>query len=78
MASREITNKDSRAQRRPRKRFLDVDVWRAKFGPVSVKAIYDVYCQKFNQEVHSKDQRSFRHCLNSLRKLDNPDYEPET
>ena len=61
-------------QRRPRRRFLEVDVWRSRFGPMSVKAIYDVYSTKFNTEIYYKNQKTFTNCVNALRKLDNPDY----
>lgn len=67
-------SKNVRPKRRPRKRFLEVDVWRPVFGPVSVKAIYDVYCQKFNVDMRNKSRYSFQHCVNALRKLEDPDY----
>lgn len=63
-------------KRRNKKRFLQVDVWQKTFGEVSVKAIYDVYSQKFNVEPKNMKKYSFPHCVNALRKLENPDYEP--
>lgn len=60
--------------KRPRKKFLEVDVWRAEFGPVSERAIYDIFSQKFNIEPHNMQKYSFQHCVNSLRKLENSDY----
>lgn len=62
--------------RRSKKRFLQVDVWQKTFGEVSVKAIYDVYSQKFNVEPKNMKKYSFPHCVNALRKLENLDYEP--
>ena len=62
--------------KKPRKRFIAVDVWRSQFGPVSVRAIYDVYAQKFNVETHNMKNYSFSDCVNGLRKLENPDYKP--
>jgi len=59
-----------------KKRFLQVDIWQKTFGEVSVKAIYDVYSQKFNVEPRNMKKYSFPHCVNALRKLENPDYEP--
>ena len=61
-------------KRRTRKSFLEVDVWRSQFGPVSVKAIYDIYCQKFRVDTRNKNRYSFQHCVNSLRKLENSEY----
>ena len=61
-------------KKKPRKSFVAVDVWRSKFGPVSERAIYDVYAQKFNVEQHNMKKYSFQQCVNALRKLDNPEY----
>lgn len=63
-------------ERRPKKRFLQVDIWQKQFGEVSVKAIYDIYSQKFNVEPRNMRKYSFPHCVNALRKLENPDYIP--
>lgn len=64
------TNKRSKV----RKRFIGVDVWRKQFGPVSVRAIFDVYSQKFNVETYNMKDYSFQHCVNALRKLEDPSY----
>ena len=61
--------------RKPRKKFLAVDVWRSHFGPTSVRAVYDVYSTKFRVEIHNIKDYSFSHCVNALRKLENPNYE---
>lgn len=61
-------------KKRPRKRFLAVDVWQTQFGPVSERAVYDVYAQKFNVESHNMRKYSFPDCVNSLRKLEDPTY----
>ena len=60
--------------KRKKKRFIAVDVWRSKFGPISVKAIYDIYAQKFNVEYYNMKKYSFQHCINALRKLEDPSY----
>lgn len=59
---------------KPRKRFLEVDLWRTCFGDISVEAIYDIYSQKFNVKKGNMKRYSFHNCLNALRKLENPDY----
>ena len=64
----------SKKTRRPRKRFVAVDVWQTKFGPVSERAVYDLYSQKFNVELHNMKKYSFPHCVNSLRSLEDPEY----
>jgi len=64
----------SRKKQKNKKRFLEVDIWRKQFGPVSVKAIYDIYCQKFGVEKYNINKYSLTHCINALRKLENPQY----
>lgn len=61
-------------KRKPRKRFIAVDVWQSQFGPVSERAVYDIFSQKFNIETHNMRKYSFPHCVNALRKLEDPDY----
>lgn len=61
-------------KRKPRKRFIAVDVWQTQFGPVSERAVYDIYSQKFNVELHNMKKYSFPHCVNALRQLEDPDY----
>lgn len=73
-----ITTKKRNKNTKKRKRFIDVDLWRSEFGPTSVRAIYDIYSQRFNVEIHNMKKYSFQHCLNALRKLENPDYEAPT
>lgn len=68
------------AKKKNKKRFRAVDVWRTSFGPISVKAVFDVYSQKFNVEPREMSNRkyTFSYCINKLRLLDDPDYkEPE-
>jgi len=62
--------------KKAKKRFIAVDVWQTEFGPVSVRAVYDVYAQKFNVELHNVQKNSFQHCINALRSLEDPDYIP--
>lgn len=66
--------KGNKKKKRQRKKFLAVDIWQKKFGPISEKAVYDVFQQKFNIEPHNMRKYSFPHCVNALRKLENPDY----
>ena len=65
----------SKNKKKARKRFIAVNVWRSQFGPVSERAIYDIYAQKFNIELHNMKKYSFPHCVNALRKLEDPTYE---
>lgn len=59
-----VVNKGSR------KRFIAVNVWQTEFGPVSERAIYDIYAQKFGVELHNMKKYSFTHCVTALRKLE--------
>lgn len=68
-------SKPVRKKKKARKKFIAVDVWRSQFGPVSERAIYDIYAQKFNVELHNMRKYSFPHCVNALRKLEDPTYE---
>ena len=64
----------SNKRKKVRKRFVGVDVWQSRFGEVSIRAVYDVYSQKFNVELHNMKNYSFSHCVNALRLLEDPDY----
>ena len=64
----------SNQKRKPRQKFAAVDVWQTYFGPISERAVYDIYSQKFNIELRNMRKYSFSHCLNALRKLENEDY----
>jgi hypothetical protein len=57
-----------------KKGFLDVDVWQSNFGPVSVKAIYSIFADKFGIKSDAKEKHTFSHCVNSLRRLEDPYY----
>lgn len=61
-------------KKKTRKRFLHVDVWQKQFGPVSVRAVYDVFQQAFNVEPKNMRKYSFQDCVESLRELENPNY----
>lgn len=67
-------DQSKKKKRKPRKRFLQVDVWQTQFGPVSERAVYDIFAQRFNVELHNMKKYSFPDCVNALRKLENPDY----
>lgn len=64
----------NKKNKRSSKRFLAVDVWRSEFGPISVKAIHDVYSQKFNVDPQNMNNYSFSKCVDALRKLEDPEY----
>ena len=57
-------------KRKPRKRFIAVNVWQKRFGPVSERAVYDIYAQKFGVELHNMKKYSFTHCVTALRKIE--------
>lgn len=70
-----MDNKNSQPKKRtPRKRFVAVDVWQTHFGPVSERAVYDIYSQKFNIELRNMRKYSFSQCINALRTLEDPEY----
>tara|TARA_R110002020_G_scaffold373068_3_gene584509 strand:- start:488 stop:730 length:243 start_codon:yes stop_codon:yes gene_type:complete len=58
----------SKNKKSQRKRFIDVDPFQKKFGPVSEKAIYDVFQTVFNVESHNMRKYTFPHCVQQLRK----------
>jgi hypothetical protein len=64
-----VTNQNKK-NKQPRKRFVAVDVWQTKFGPVSERAVYDVYAQAFGVALYNMKKYSFQHCVTALRKLD--------
>lgn len=68
-------NKASQKKKK-QKRFIAVDVWRSHFGIVSVRAIYDIYADKFQVEQHNMQKHSLSKCIDALRKLEDPDYTP--
>lgn len=69
-----VKNQKPVRKKRQRRKFKAVDVWQKRFGPISEKAVYDVFQQAFNIEPHNMKKYSFPHCVNALRKLENPDY----
>ncbi|AGH56724.1 hypothetical protein Phi19:2_gp085 [Cellulophaga phage phi19:2] len=69
MASVQKANK-ANAKPKTRKRFLDVDPFQSKFGPISEKAIFDVFLTKFNKKPESLVNYSFSDCVNALRELE--------
>lgn len=54
--------------KKERKMYLDVDVFRSTFGPVSEKAVYDCFQTLFKVEKHNMRKYSFSHCVTALRK----------
>lgn len=55
-------------------RMIEVNVWRKEFSDLSVSAILKIYATKFNVERHNMHKHSFSHCVDTLRKLEDPDY----
>lgn len=62
--------------KRPRKHFLQVDVWQSSFGPVSVRAVYDIFQQKKGIDTKNLNKYSFSECVNYLRGEEDPNYIP--
>lgn len=71
-----MAKKIIKKRKKQRQRFLQVDVWRSEFGPVSVRAIYDVFQQKKGIETHNLKNHSFSECVNFLRMLEDENYIP--
>lgn len=65
---------NNKLKRKPRKPFLAVDIWQKTFSSISVRAIKDVYSAKFKVEPYNMKNYSLSHCINALRKLENPEY----
>ena len=74
MAVQQRVNRSKKKQARPRRLFLAVDVWQKEFGPVSERAVRDVYARTFNVKIENMKKYSFHHCVNALRKHENPNY----
>jgi len=70
-----MSQKERSPKKKVRKKFISVDVWRSQFGPVSVRAIYEVYAQTFRVEIHNMKRYSLSQCINALRLKEDPDYE---
>lgn len=62
-------------KRRSKSRFIAVDIWQKEFSQISVRAIFDVYEKSFNADQDQMKKVSFSHCVNSLRRLEKPNYE---
>jgi len=65
-------------KKKARKGFREVDVWQSEFGIVSERAVYDVFALKFDIERAKMSKYSFSHCVETLRKLEDPEYEAKT
>lgn len=72
METKTVVSKKSTNKKQPRKRFVAVDVYQSKFGPVSERAVYDVYSQRFGVELYKMKKFSFQHCVKALRDLNDP------
>ena len=66
--------KEVKRKQTKKKRFVSVDLWQRGFGEVSVKAVFDIYSQKFQVDPRNMKKYSFSHCINSLRKLEDSEY----
>lgn len=62
--------------RKPRSRYTHVDVWSKTFGPIAVAAVFDVYSQKMSVPYSDAKRLNFTHCVEILRKLEDPTYVP--
>jgi len=54
---------------------VSVDVWASSFGEVAEAAIIALYAKTFGVSRKNMDKYDFRHCVNSLRKKEDPSYE---
>lgn len=72
MENKTPVTKKTTKKKAPRKRFVAVDVYQSKFGPVSERAVYDVYSQRFGVELYKMKKYSFQHCVKALRGLEDP------
>jgi hypothetical protein len=64
-----------RKTKKPRRKFIAVDVWKSEFGPTSVRAVFDVYSTLFKIEQYNMKNHSFSKCVNALRRSEDPTYE---
>ncbi len=55
-------------------KFIAVDVWRSVFGPVSAKAIKEIYIREFNVPKEKRGLLKLPQCIKGLRKLEDPTY----
>jgi hypothetical protein len=58
-----------------KKSFIAVDVWRSQFGPISVRAIYEIFARTFSIEPSQMKDYKLPQCIDALRKLEDPTYE---
>lgn len=61
-------------KKKSRKQFLQVDPFQVYFGAISVVAVYDVFQRTFKIEKHKMKNYSFSHCVEELRKMQDPEY----
>jgi len=57
-----------------RNRFIAVNLWQSQFGEVSVKALYEIYREKFNVSPSDLRNHSFSKVVNKLRLEEDPTY----
>lgn len=55
-------------------KFLDVDLWQKEFSPISVKAICEIYAEKFGVQKNNINHFHFPKYLNKLRELEDSNY----
>jgi hypothetical protein len=55
-------------------RFKGVNIWKSQFSEYSTIAIFDLYSQKFNISFIEARRLKFSHCVDALRKLEDPNY----
>lgn len=64
-----MSDQKRRPKTKERKRFVEVDLYQKTFGPVSEKAVYDIYSQKFHVSLTEAYQNPFSDCVQALRDL---------
>ena len=74
MAKEKFSKRPTRDELPMRRRYKQVNVWKSTFGPIAVVAVFDVYAQAFNITFKEARKLQFTHCLELLRKLEDPSY----
>lgn len=65
-----------RSEETPWLRYKGVNVWKTKFGTTAVAAVFDIYSQRFDIPLREARRLDFNHCVDALRKLEDPSYIP--
>jgi len=58
--------------------FTAVNPWMTQFSPIAERAVYDVFVEKSGINPQNVRKYSFSHCVNFLRRLEDPEYKNPT